>query len=56
MGVGVGVGVGAGVAQGAYGSARPRFLKRGKTDLHPPGAGVGARARAGVLKEAVYRH
>ena len=46
----MGVGAGAGCVQvGAT-------TLYGKTDLHPPGAGVGASARAGVLIEAVRRH
>ena len=48
--VGVGVGAGAGCVQvGAT-------TLCGKTDLHPPGAGAGASASAGVLAEAVRRH
>jgi hypothetical protein len=45
-------------ARGAYRLARPRSLQRGKTDLHPLGAGTGtgASASAGVLAEAVRRH
>jgi len=45
-------------AQGAYRLARPRSLQRGKTDLHPLGAGTGAGASTsvGVLAEAVHRH
>ena len=47
--------VGAGAGAGA-GCVQPRSLKRGKTDLHPPGAGAGASASAGMLEEAVRRH
>ena len=46
--------VGARAGAGA-GCVQARSLKRGKTDLHPPGAGVGASASAGVLAEAVRR-
>ena len=46
--VGVGVSVGAGAGAGC--------VYTPLTDLHPPGAGAGARASAGVLAEPVRRH